>query len=643
MRRRVIASLCASAAVVSAGVVAAKVVMDPGPPSFQLTGRPLGGAKPAADTPAYLTASRIAALDAGALVSDADSGQLLRTDASGARVAQLPIGANAGLLAYDPIGKRAYVADRSGNRLLIVDVGAKLELAGAIATPVEPFGVALAPDRKTVLVTTIADRTLVAFDTETGKERWRTALGREPRGIAVSPDGTRALVAYLATGTVDQIDLLESHAAEHIALSTATSARRRGSEGDAFARGAFAVTFLGDHQAVVPFQRETPVQIAGGAERTGSYGGGFEAPIQHQLAFLGFDLDERSESMEGGGPAGSAGGARGKAPRGIDRERQITATMAQHQPHALAWDHAHDALYVAGLGTDTILQIRNASQINIAEGLSATVTSGKDACGPDGIAVTHDGNVLVWCSFTRNVERVDFVDARGELADATKMNAGPTLVASTLSDKQHQGLVLFETARAEISARGAMACASCHPDGRDDGLSWRIEKAELQTPLLAGRLVGTHPFKWDGGDKDLRTSLTTTMKRLGGFGLDANSTDALAAYLESLPRPRTPTRDASAVARGKQLFDSAGLGCRSCHDGATYTDQERHKFAGSTLPEVDTPSLIGLAASAPYFHDGSAATLEALLRDRGAVHGMADTGHLNDQQVADLTAFLETL
>ena len=133
------------------------------------------------------------------------------------------------------------------------------------------------------------------------------------------------------------------------------------------------------------------------------------------------------------------------------------------------------------------------------------------------------------------------------------------------------------------------------------------------------------------------------MKRLGGFGLDKNQTDALAAYLEALPAPHAPTRDTTAVARGKKLFDSAEVGCRSCHDGATYTDQKHAQVRGSTLPQADTPSLIGLAASAPYFHDGSAATLEALLRDRGAVHGMAETAKLSDQQVADLTAFLETL
>src|SRR4029077_15456795 len=101
-----------------------------------------------------------------------------------------------------------------------------------------------------------------------------------------------------------------------------------------------------------------------------------------------------------------------------------------------------------------------------------------------------------------------------------------------------------------------------------------------------------------------------------------------------------PAAGAGRVARGKKLFD--GEGCRSCHDGPAYTDRQRHKLVG-TLRESDTPSLVGVAARAPYFHDGSAATLEALLRDRGAVHGMADTARLTAPQIADLTAFLDTL
>jgi DNA-binding beta-propeller fold protein YncE len=599
-------------------VFAKRMISDFGAPSFQLLGRPIGGAKPARETPAYLAGQRIAAVGDGALVIDSDSGDLIRTDKAGKHVASLAIGKNAGLMAYDPVASRAYVVDRNGNKVKVVAVGDKLEIKSTYTTPSEPYGIALSPDRKTVMVTSIADRTLVAFDASNGKEQWRTGLGREPRGIAVSPDGTRAIVSYLTTGTVDQVDLLESHKAEHIALSTQNLRRNRfnANGGDAFARGAFTALFLGDQEAVVPFQRETPVQAIGGGERTGSYGGGFEPPISHQLAFLG---------MNG------------------ERTNQIVATMSQHQPRALAWDSTRDALYVAGLGSDSIIQLKNASQVGIAEGVSASLTKGKDRCGPDGIAVGADGNLFVWCSFSRSVTKLEVINDKGKLASAVKLDAGPTLVASSLNAKQHQGMVLFHASMPAMSAGGALACASCHPDGRADGLSWRIDKQELQTPVLVGRVMNTHPYKWDGGDVDLTASLTGTMKRLGGFGISKEQTAALAAYLEVLPKPATPTRDAQQVARGQKLFDSAEVGCRSCHDGQQFTDQDKHKFSAATLPEADTPSLIGLAASAPYYHDGSAATLEALLRDRGNVHGMAETAKLTDQQVADLIAFLETL
>jgi DNA-binding beta-propeller fold protein YncE len=598
--------------------LAKRMIGDFGAPSFQLLGRPLGGAKPARETPAYLAGQRIFAVGDGALAIDADSGELIRTDRAGKKVASLAIGRNAGLMTYDPVGKLAYVVDRAANRVEVVKVGDRLEAAASYATPAEPYGIALLPDRRTVLVTTIADRTLVALDAVTGRERWRTPLGREPRGIAVSPDGTRALVAYLATGTVDQVDLLGSHQAEHIALSTQNMRRGRAGaqSGEAFARGAFTALFLGDREAVVPFQRETPVQAIGGGERTGSYGGGFEPPISHQLAFLGTSRE---------------------------RTRQVVATIAPHQPRALAWDAARDALYVAGLGSDTILQLVNASQVGVAEGMAVVLTNGKKRCGPDGIAVGADGNLFVWCSFTRSVARLEVVDAQGKLATAATIDHGPALVASSFDEQQHQGFVLFHSAIPQISSRGALACASCHPDGRADGLSWRIDEHELQTPVLAGRIVGTHPYKWDGGDADLAASLTGTMKRLGGFGITKEQTAALASYLETLAKPATPTRDPAQIARGQKLFDSAEVGCRSCHDGKQYTDRDKHEFSAATLPEADTPSLIGLAASAPYYHDGSAATLEALLRDRGKVHGMTETAKLSDAQIADLVAFLESL
>ena len=603
------------AAVLPGGLVMARALAafnGAAGPLFQLISRPVGGGAPAAPTPAYLTGARIMAAGSGALVIDADSGALLKTDATGNRIGQLAIARDAGLMTFDPAAEIAYVADRRGDRIAVVRTDA-MAITASIATPAEPYGVALTPDRSQLLVSTIADRTLVAYDVATGAERWRTALGGEPRGIAVSPDGSRALVAYLTTGTVDQIDLRAAHRAERIALANPIGPGRHTSrDGESFARGAFAVTFLGEHQAVVPFQREVPVQETDGAERVSSYGGGAESPIVHQLAFLRF---------------------------GGELTEQATAAIAQHQPRALAWDAVHDALYVAGLGSDTVVQIRNASQASIE--LGATVgLAGSETCGPDGVAVAAPDRVLVWCSFSRSVVRVAFSSPTADGPPSAVVSPGPTLVASALTTRQHDGLVLFHVANPAISQQGNLACASCHPDSRADGLSWRIESHALQTPILAGRVLGTHPYKWDGGDATLRDSLRSTMKRLGGTGLARRDIDALGAYLEALPAVRGPTRDAAQVARGVQVFDAEG--CRGCHAGAAYTDRQRHKLSG-TLRETDTPSLLGAAASAPYYHDGSAATLEALLRDRGAVHGMADTARMTDRQVADLVAFLDTL
>ena len=614
MRTRALALGVLAAAIPGGLALAKSFVRFSSSTRFELIGRPLGGGKVGVPTPAYLSSSRIAAAGEGALVIDADSGVLLKTDRTGNTIGQVAIARDAGLLTFDAAAGIAYVADRHNDRIAVVRTDTMV-VASSIATPAEPYGVALTPDRRSLLVSTIADRTLVAYDVATGRERWRTALGSEPRGIAVSPDGSRALVAYLTTGTIDQIDLRATHRADPIAISnpaTPARCRRCGNDGDSFARGAFAVTFLGEHLAVAPFQREVPVQENDGAERAGSYGGGAESPLTHQLAFFRF----------GDGDA-----------------EQSTAVIDQHQPRAVAWDQAHDALYVAGMGGEWVLQVKNASQASIALGATISINSG-EACGADGLAVTASGAVLAWCSFTRSVTRVDFAEQAVDQPATPSVAHGKPLIASAMSAEVHQGLVLFHAASPAVSQQGSLACASCHPDNRADGLSWRIEKHELQTPLLAGRVVGTHPFKWDGGDATLRDSLRSTMKRLGGSGLVRKDIDSLAAYLESLPSVRTPTRDAAQVARGKKLFETEG--CQSCHDGASYTDRQRHKLVG-TLRESDTPSLLGVAASAPYFHDGSAATLEALLRDRGAVHGMADTARLTQQEVADLTAFLDTL
>ena len=553
-----------------------------------------GGAQPARAVPAYATSSRIAALEGGALVIDADSGWLIRTDLAGAPLAHLAIGIDAGTLAYDPVAQRAYVADRRGDRIVVVKVGAQLELATSWATPAEPYGVALAPDRKTLLVTAIADRSVIAFDVSTGKQKWRTAVDPEPRGISIAADGAHAAIGSLEVGAIDQVDLA-SHKVARLAIQIFDQR-----DAPEHARGAFAVQYFGEHLMAAAVQLELPV--AASVVAPDHYGGGDEdPPILPALAFVD------------------------------DRGKASTGMTGVPEARALAWDTAHDALYLAGFASDKLVQIKHGSQVDIALGLTGSLGT---RCGADGLAMA-DSDVLVWCAFARAVVRVTPNDSR---LDA---KVGPELVASNLDAQQHLGMVMFHTSDGNISQLG-LSCGTCHVDGRADSESWLIHGQRLQTPMLAGRLVGTAPFKWDGGAKDLTASLRATVARLGGDGLSKKHLAALVAYLEALPAIRTPSRDKAAVARGKALFESAELGCTSCHDGAAYTDRLTHKFNGRN---VDTPSLLGLAASAPYFHDGSAPTLDTLLRDHGTVHGMAgpETGVLSEAQLGDLRAFLETL
>jgi cytochrome c5 len=128
---------------------------------------------------------------------------------------------------------------------------------------------------------------------------------------------------------------------------------------------------------------------------------------------------------------------------------------------------------------------------------------------------------------------------------------------------------------------------------------------------------------------------------------------ALREYQLSLnaPRPAAGTFDAAAAARGKDVFDGVGR-CSSCHTGSLYTDvnqgilhapaevgQDAAFALRSVTGRYRTTPLRGLASHAPYFHDGGAATLDAVVDHYVKVMSL----NLTASQKADLVAYLRTL
>lgn len=134
---------------------------------------------------------------------------------------------------------------------------------------------------------------------------------------------------------------------------------------------------------------------------------------------------------------------------------------------------------------------------------------------------------------------------------------------------------------------------------------------------------------------------------------------ALRDYQLSLAAPAPPSGsfNAAAARRGERLFNGKAA-CATCHQPPTYTDvssgpdpsvpflhdpaevgTEAFYAARSATRQYRTSPLRGIWQHPPYFHDGSAADLPAVVNHYDALFGL----NLSAQQKADLVEFLKSL
>jgi cytochrome c peroxidase len=174
-------------------------------------------------------------------------------------------------------------------------------------------------------------------------------------------------------------------------------------------------------------------------------------------------------------------------------------------------------------------------------------------------------------------------------------------------------------------------------------------KAALENPQIMGGSISELAEKLTA-DPDMSRDFTAAY----GGGPDAeNILDAIASFERTLVTPdsrfdRWLAGDAASLSAneldGYRLFKS--LGCVSCHQGVNVGGNlfERHGIfhpLASPKPEIlRVPSLRNVAATPPYFHDGSAPTLDDAVRKMGLAQ-LNST--LTDQQVKAIVAYLQTL
>jgi cytochrome c peroxidase len=174
-------------------------------------------------------------------------------------------------------------------------------------------------------------------------------------------------------------------------------------------------------------------------------------------------------------------------------------------------------------------------------------------------------------------------------------------------------------------------------------------KASIESPQIMGSTLAEAAAKL-GADTELARRFEIAYGRAPD---ESAILDALATYERSLLTPdsrfdRWLEGDAAALTgrelQGYQLFKS--LGCVSCHQGVNIGGNllERHGIfhpLGAPEPEIlRVPSLRNVATTPPYFHDGSAATLEDAVQRMG--YAQLNT-LLQPDEVRDIVAFLNTL
>jgi YVTN family beta-propeller protein len=523
-------------------------------------------------------------------------------------------------------------------------------------TGLYPDGIAIAPQRRLLLVANSGINTVSLIDLSTGREIDRVPVAREPVCIAVTPDERTAVVAnFLPAGSATDpdyaavlslIDLDSPYSRRDIRLpagstnvhGVAVGPRGRwGYAVHAVARtnvpttqiesgwimtSAMSIVDLAAGEVYATVLLDHPLKGAADPWSVAVTSDGSTAWITlsgvHQLARI--DLERLHAYLAGGLP-----------------EDDPLSETQSYTP-----------------GTESIwLRIRRdpaqrADLVNdLAALYAADLITGFDlvARGPRGLALHPDSNHVAIASHFAGDVLLFEPEEGGEVSIAL----GPRLEP----DAVQRGRELFHDAT--ICFQEWLSCASCHPNnGRVDGMNWDNLNDGVGNPKNLKSLVladQTPPMMWRGVRSDVDIA---SAKGFHFFGRDPEPghVEAVQAYVRSLRPKPSPyrSRDGSlseAAERGRRLFFDAQTGCAECHPAPLWTDLQMHNV-GTRGPldhadDFDTPGLAELYRTGPYLHDGRAADLRAMLTTDNAQDRHGVTSHLTEREIEDLVAFLESM
>ena len=604
-----------------------------------------------------------------------------------------------------------YVANRFGRSISVVRKG-EAQVSSTIAVGIEPVGLAVSTDGKTLFVVNSASRadldvgTLMAIDTATQQVKWEAPVGPEPRGITLLASG-KAMVTLFKSGDVVLVDLAKGQVEKsgsdvfaQLNRSTLTGPPSNGGFGGGPSR-------FPDQQTGPRTRRPRGLEaITTNPEGTQVY----VAALLSTDTLLNTRPNDTANGSAGGAPGGFGGEPNfGGSSSGYGSPGACGVSSAVAAPALLTFDEKGAAQVddvgvcdisvterppmlltsnVPGVpvqgptaistdpsGAFVFIANRDSNNVSIIPTVgkgsagfdSNSKFSGRGpidssqqvvnvGAGPTGLAVARDGKTAwVFNAFDHSISKLSAETGLVRQVQVTKLG-GDVLPADVVAGRK----LFFSAIDARMTnPQLGMSCSTCHIEAREDGHIWNTTEGPRNTPSLIGKkLDKSAPFHWNGEFATVSQFMTHTMRdRMGGQGPTPQMEQQLMAFIMSVPTPDNPfttSTPADVLARGKAAFDKAA--CSSCHAGETMTDNKFYDV-GTYVTRGDvkdrteflfhgglnTPSLLGIARTGPFLHDGSAPTLKAriLMGKESNKHGQ--TAALTAGEVDDLVSYVRSL
>ena len=565
------------------------------------------------------------------------------------------VGLHPTTLAIGPKGKLWVINQDSASVSILDPQNGSLIRSIELPPNSAPHSLAVAADNLSIYVTLLGSGRLLKLDAQ-GIVVGNLAAGSQPKGLAITADSLSILVtrfisptrdpnnlAYLPTGQVWEVD------ADSFSMVRAFDlAFDPGPDTELSGRGVpnylNAIQISPDGKtALVPSKKDNVArgQFYDGQDLT------FESRTRAIISEL--DLELNLESLS----------------RRIDFNDR-------NMPSAVAFSPLGD-IYFAALQGNNLVEVRDSAAPST---ILTLLNTGK---APQGLLIDHIAQRLYVHNYlSRSVSVFDISALLTAEGNGSQMLSEiSTVEAERLAPNVLNGKRLFyDAVDPRLSADGYISCAGCHLEGGQDGQLWDFTQAGeglRNTIALSGR-AGTAQgnVHWTANFDEIQDFENDIRLGFGGTGLLTDSDflitknplglpkvglstdlDDLAAYVQSLNKfVLSPFRDSdgelsSEGQLGKEIFFSKQ--CDQCHSGENYTDGKKHDVGtiqrssglGVHQPLIDvgfrTPTLKDAWKTAPYLHNGQAATLMQVLQN--VIH----VGELSDDDKVALVAYLKQI